>query len=120
MKNISYIILLILVCSTLICCSYFSRSFTLGQKYPSTSPAQISVVEGTPDKTFEVVGKVHSHCRKNWFFGWGGGRNNKMMEMLKKEAALLGANAIMDVKTTRFSQFEWSDIHYHATAIRWK
>jgi uncharacterized protein YbjQ (UPF0145 family) len=67
-----------------------------------------------------VVGKVHSHCRWNWLFGWAACGEKTMRQRLKGEAAYLGADGLIDVTRTSFSQFEWTDVHYHATAVRWE
>jgi hypothetical protein len=101
-------------------CSRFSQGFPLGEPRPATSGREVVVLDAAPDKAFEVVGKVHSHCRRNWFFGWGAGGREAMVAALKEEAAKLGAQGIMDVQKLGFSQFEWTDIHYYATALRWK
>jgi hypothetical protein len=87
--------------------------------YEPTATEKVVILEGAPNRPFQIIGKVHSHCRWNWLFGWGAGGDRRMNENLRKEAATLGANAIVNVKRERFSQFEWTDVHYHGTAIRW-
>lgn len=119
MKKLSFILLFIPICMLFVGCSYHSKNLPVGSIYENTDPGKIVIVEKTPNKSYESIGKVHSHCRWNWFFGWAGCGENKMKIILKEEAAKLGADAIIDVKRESFSQYEWTDVHYHATAIRW-
>ena len=120
MKIVSLKLFLTTICLICLGCSYHSMNLHTQTISGNTVSDDIAIFEQTPNKPYEIMGKVHSHCRWNWFFGWAGCSKNAMKDLLKEEAAKLGANAIINVKQESFSQFEWTDIHYHATAIHWK
>jgi len=120
MKALSYIQFLISICILFIGCSYYSKNLPVDYRYEATDPKKIAIFEEIPNRPYEIVGKVHSHCRRNWCFGLGGCTKGKMIKFLKEEASRLGADAIIDIKKERFSQLEWTDVHYHAIAVRLK
>lgn len=101
-------------------CAYHAMNLPVGPRYTATASEDVVALEGAPARPFRVVGKVHSHCRWNWFFGWGACGDSKMKEALREEAGKLGAQAIMNAQRESFSQFEWTDVDYHGTAIRWE
>ena len=102
------------------CASYHAMKLPVGPTYPATLLQDVEVIGGTPARPYRVIGKVHSHCRRDWFFGGDACGDSRMKEALRQEAANLGANAVMNVQRDSFWQFEWTDVHYHGTAIRWE
>ena len=106
------------LCLVCLSCTSHTARLPIGPLHNPTNPDAVGVGGGIPTQPYEVIGKVHSHCRWNWFFGWAACGEKKMVENLKHEAAYLGANALINVDHSSFSQFEWTDVHYHATAIR--
>ncbi|MCK5190695.1 MAG: hypothetical protein KAR12_11640 [Methylococcales bacterium] len=118
MKRIAKNFAVILLCLVCLGCTSHSARLLIGSRHNPTNPDAVAVDEGMPIQPYEVIGKVHSHCRWNWFFSWAACGENTMMENLRQEAAYLGADALINVDHTSFSQFEWTDVHYHATAIR--
>jgi len=107
-----------ILCFGVLSCTSHSARLPIGSLYNPTNPEVIVVSDDVSFELYEVVGKVHSHCRWNWFFSWAACSEKTMIDNLKYEAAYLGANALIKVEHTSFSQFEWTDVHYHATAIR--
>jgi hypothetical protein len=101
-------------------CAHYSANQPIGALQSQTSPEQVMLIEGSPNRSFRVVGKVHSHCRWDWFLGWASCQDSTMKQALKEEAAKLGATAIMNITRDSFSQFEWTDVHYQATAFVWE
>ena len=117
MRRIATGFAVMLLCLGCLGCTSHSARLSIGSRHNPTNPDAVAG-GGMPTQPYEVIGKVHSHCRWNWFFGWAACSEKTMMENLWHEAAYLGADALINVDHTSFSQFEWTDVHYHATAIR--
>jgi hypothetical protein len=108
----------LLVCLGCVACASHSARLPIGASHNPSNPEAVAVLDAGTSGTYDTVGKVHSHCRWNWFFAWAACGKKGMVESLRREAAFLGANGLIDVRHTSFSQFEWTDVHYHATAVR--
>jgi hypothetical protein len=118
MRHLSTGFAMTLLCLLCFGCTSHSARLAVGSHHNPTNPGAITVYGDMPTQQYLVIGKVHSHCRWNWFFAWAACGEKTMMENLKQEAAYLGADAMINVGHTSFSQFEWTDVHYYATAIR--
>jgi hypothetical protein len=118
MRNVTNSLAVMLFCFGLFGCTSHSARLPVGTLHNPSNPETVDILDGIPGQHYEIVGKVHSHCRWNWFLAWAACGEETMLENLRNEAAYLGANALVNVDDTSFSQFEWTDVHYHATAIR--
>lgn len=118
MKRVTYSIAFVFFCLGVSGCTSHSARLPIGDIHTPSNPEAVSVMDVKPGQPYEIVGKVHSHCRWNWFFAWAACGQGTMLENLRNEAAYLGADALIDIGHTSYSQFEWTDVHYHATAIR--
>jgi len=84
----------------------------------------ISTIYGKGSEEVELLGKYCDEVlsktpegRKiiRLYYEW-----SPIIVQAMEEAAKIGADAILNTKRDRFSQLEWTDVHYHALAIRWK
>lgn len=84
---------LVVPCLFLASCSTVGRLQTSDSppnQYPETNPAEIEVYATQPDTNYTVIGQVIANA--------DAGQNAKTsVELLKKQAALLGADAIIDL-----------------------
>ena len=86
MKRIAKNFAVILLCLVCLGCTSHSARLLIGSRHNPTNPDAVAVDEGMPIQPYEVIGKVHSHCRWNWFFSWAACGENTMMENLRQEA----------------------------------
>jgi hypothetical protein len=77
---------------------------------------EIEVVDSLQRSDYHVVGRVHAHSRAVKWLPWLLASQKALVEKLKAEAALLGAEVIFDIKRYSRSQFEWQEEHLMGTA----
>jgi len=118
MRRVTNYIVVMSFCLGCFGCTSHSARLPIGSLHNPSNPEAVAIIDGIPTQPYKVVGKVHSHCRWNWLFGWAACGEESMLEDLKQEAAYLGADALIEIDHTSFSQYEWTDVHYHATAIQ--
>ena len=112
--------LLLVLAWTTACTAYTSAGFALPStaQRPGSSGDVVQFVDGSLiERPYVVLGKVHAHGRCNLFFGFTGCGEERLRQSLLDEARKLGANAVIDVHSTRRSRIEWRDVHVHGTAI---
>lgn len=83
---------------------------------PPIRPSAIIIIDHVDPDSCRIVGRVHAHTISPVWLPWGLASQEKLLEKLKKEAALLHANAIIDIKRYSRSQFEWREEHLMGTA----
>jgi hypothetical protein len=83
---------------------------------PLTRSADITIVEHADPHKYRVVGRVHAHSRAVKWFPWLLASPDDLLDKLKREAALLHAEVIFDLKRYSRSQFEWQEEHLMGTA----
>lgn len=95
-----------------------STGYTIGspRNGPPTRPAAIIIMDHADPRSYRVVGRVHAHTIAPTWLPWRLASQDKLLERLKKEAALLHADVIFDVKRYSRSQFEWREEHLMGTA----
>ena len=94
------------------------RSYVIDELHGghSTRAADITIVESPEPQDYRVVGRVHVHSRVVKWLPCLLPSHNQLTAKLKREAALLGADVIFDIKRYSRSQFEWREEHLMATA----
>ena len=81
-----------------------------------TRPEDIAVIQNPELADYRVVGRVHAHTRAAKWLPWFLSSRDELLDKLRKEAALLDAEVIFDVKRYSRSQFEWHEEHLMGTA----
>jgi hypothetical protein len=102
------------------CVSSGSASFPL-QGVPRREPTAASSVElldQAGERRYVALGKVHAHGRCEVLFSFRG-TDQRLLQLLREEAAKLGASAVINVQTATLPRGEWLDVHLHGTAIGW-
>ncbi len=90
--KIIYLLSLVLITGCAISTHYIHEG---GQKYPAISPDQVKIYTSNKiDARYEVIGSIAAD---------NVGDGEAAMEALKKEAASIGANAVIDVKLTKIA-----------------
>jgi hypothetical protein len=94
-----------------------SRGYVIGapRSGPLTRSADITIVDHADPQNFHVVGRVHAHSRAAKWLPWLLASQEELLERLKREAALLHAEVIFDIKRYSRSQFEWQEEHLMGT-----
>jgi hypothetical protein len=106
MKNIIYISILLVFVS----CSIKTHYVQTGSKtYPATEAAKILIYSKTPEKQFEVIGSVAVHASGQ----------KHAIKVLKKKAAELGADAIIDINLDKIASYTQT-CGINGTAIKFK
>jgi hypothetical protein len=83
---------------------------------PLTRSADITIVNHADPQNYHVVGRVHAHTKApKWLPGLLQSQD-ELLDALKREAALLHAEVILDIKRYSRSQFEWQEEHLMGTA----
>ncbi|NOS72417.1 MAG: hypothetical protein HOP33_21160 [Verrucomicrobia bacterium] len=80
-----------------------------------TQAADIKIVDSPNLHDYRVVGRVHAHSRAVKWLPWLLASQDRLLEQLKSEAALLHAEVIFDIKRYSRSQFEWQEEHLLGT-----
>lgn len=113
-KTISWLLLiLVFACG----CSSRTRYLIGEPGYgPPVKPSDIVIVEKPDIKNYQIVGRVHAHTKAPKWLPWLLKSHDELLENLKREAALLHAEAIIDIKRYSRSQFEWQEEHLMGTA----
>jgi hypothetical protein len=83
---------------------------------PLTHSEDIRIVEHGDPQDYHVVGRVHAHSRAVKWLPWLLASQDELLEKLKREAALLQAEVIFDIKRYSRGQFEWQEEHLMGTA----
>ena len=81
------------------------------------SAADVTVLDGGAIPHYVVIGRVHVHSMAPIWMPFLKLSEEQMLEVLKKEAAAINANAIIHIKRYSRSQFEWDEEHLMATAV---
>ena len=93
MKRINFIYLLGIVFLTSSCSAYYVNSTEVSPEfYPSKKSAQEIVYIEKVDRPFEIVGYITVNAERSK-------RLQEVIENIKREAAILGADAITDIKS---------------------
>jgi hypothetical protein len=74
------------------------------------------IVDHANASDYQVIGRVHAHSIAPQWLPFLLNSQDKMQEKLKKEAALLHAEVIIDIRRYSRSQFEWQEEHLMGTA----
>jgi hypothetical protein len=107
MKTIKYL-LIILVFSS---CSITTHYIQTGSKaYNATSPSNVVIYSETPEKGFTVIGSVAVYAP---------GDQTAALDVLKTKAASIGADAVIDVRFTKFASYAQA-VGMSGTAIKFK
>jgi len=101
------------------CTSYHGYALPLGASRHGARPASdVPILAAAPDARHQVVGKVHSHCRRHALFGAGGCAREEMERRLAAEAARLGAEGVYEVREIRFDVGFYTEVDLYGIAIR--
>ena len=112
-----YTSLLLLMMAVLVGCSTRTGYVIEASVRDSTTrPEDIAVIQNTEPADYRVVGRVHAHTRAAKWFPWLLSSRDELLDKLRKEAALLDAEVIFDLKRYSRSQFEWHEEHLMGTA----
>ena len=80
-----------------------------------TRSTDITIVDHADPRNYHVVGRVHAHSRAVNWLPWLLASQEKLLEKLKREAALLHGEVVFDIKRYSRSQFEWQEEHLMGT-----
>jgi len=83
---------------------------------PLTRPADIIIADHANLADYQVVGRVHAHTIAPQWLPFMLKSQDELLGKLKKEAALLHADVIFDIRRYSRSQFEWQEEHLMGTA----
>lgn len=99
-------------------CSYPS-SYTIGRHRGDAlvRSVDVEIIENVSGHRYRVAGRVHAHIWRPKWLPRLKLPQDVLVTMLKREAALLGAGAVIDVKRYSRSQFEWDEEHLMGTAV---
>ncbi|HWD93074.1 MAG TPA: hypothetical protein VG938_12085 [Verrucomicrobiae bacterium] len=78
--------------------------------------ADVLVVDHVNASDYQVIGRVHAQSTAPQWLPWSLKSREALLQQLKKQAALLHADVIFDVRRYSRSQFEWQEEHLMATA----
>lgn len=107
MKKLIYFSILLLFAS----CSIKTHYLQTGSKtYPATKVENILIYSKTPEKAYDVIGSVAIMAASG---------EEHAVKVLKKKAAELGADAIIDIKLDKFNSFSQAT-GISGTAIKFK
>jgi hypothetical protein len=116
LKLSSEILLLLLLLNAAGCSS--STGYVIGSPRNGrlARASDIQVVDFADPQNYQVIGRVHSHSRAAKWLPCLLATEAKLLRNLKREAALLQAEVIFDLKRYSRSQFEWQEEHLMGTA----
>ena len=83
---------------------------------PRRRAADIVVVDHGNPRDYHIVGRVHAHTQAPTWLPCLQRSQDELLEALKREAALLRADVILDLKRYSRGQFEWHEEHLMGTA----
>lgn len=106
MKNIVYLLVVLVFASCSIKTHYVQ---TGGKTYPSTETASILIYSRTPEKPYDVIGSVAVF----------GGNEKLAVKALKKKAAELGADAVIEITLDKISSVSQAT-GINGTAVKFK
>ena len=75
--------------------------------------------EAKPQKKFEVLGKIESHIKKNFFFGGKVQLEDEAFKELRSNACQLGGDAVIIDDSVQISAAEMTHVHVWATVIKY-
>lgn len=95
-----------------------SAGYVIGERRsgPPARPADIQIADHANLAEYQVVGRVHAHTTAPQWLPFLLQSQAELLEQLKKQAALLHADVIFDVRRYSRSQFEWQEEHLMGTA----
>jgi len=112
-----------LIITSMVFCMTSCATKSAGYKFETKGRQPVEIEEvvilkkNDPEPDFVPVGKVHVHNRCNFWIVLFRPSESSLKELLKKEAAELGANRIIEVKKIETGQFEWFEKHMFGTAV---
>lgn len=83
---------------------------------PLTRWADITIVDHADPQNYHVIGRVHAHTQAPKWLPCLLQSQDELLDALRREAALLHAEVIFDIKRYSRSQFEWQEEHLMGTA----
>lgn len=112
-----FIYTVVLLLTMISCASSQSRYVLLEQRYvPLSADFEIKVYKDSlPEKKFKRVSRLDVHLEKSHFVS---SDLDNALPLLKKEARMSGAHAIIDIKERRSAVLETKIYHVTATGIR--
>ena len=95
-----------------------STGYAIGgsRNSPQTRPEDIIIVNHASASEYQVIGRVHAHSIAPQWLPFLLKSQDELREKLKKEAALLHAEVIINTVRYSRSQFEWQEEHLMGTA----
>ncbi len=103
-------------------CSTVSNYVLTDPKLQPVSPVPVGQVRIIANEDqlsgYRKIADVHVHNRCNFWLVVFAPSDDSMIELLKQEAADLGADAIIHVKKSGMGQFEWFEKHFQACAVK--
>ncbi len=75
--------------------------------------------DAKPEQKYEVIGKIESHIKKNFFFGGKVQLDDEAYKELRLKACSLGGDAVIIDDSIQTSVSEMSHVHVWATVIKY-
>jgi len=94
----------------------------LGAVYtPKPSNCEIAFYKRTgPEREFEVIGKIESHIKRDFFLGGVAGLEDEGYKELRKKACGLGGDAVVIDDHVETWSGEMTYLHVWATVVKFK
>ncbi len=99
------------------CSSHSGYVIGAPRSYSQKGPADIAIVDDARLGHYDVIGRVHAHSWAPGWLPWLLMSQDELIDKLLIEAALLDADAIIDINRYSRSQFEWQEEHLMGTAV---